>query len=144
VTRHPLQRVRDSIGTSRKTASGNYCKTLSAFQRSDQKFWHFSVVIPVWLDKTSSSPSRDSIGTSRKTGSGNYCKTLSASNCRIKSYGPFLPIFRSGATRPPLQRVGFHRYFKENGLRKLMLNIEVDPTVGSKLMSHFSRYSALA
>jgi hypothetical protein len=25
-----------------------------------------------------------------------------------------------------------------------MLNIEIDPTVGSKLMSHFSRYSALA
>ena len=59
-------------------ASGNYCKTLSAIQRSDQKLWHFSVVILVRLDKTSSSTSRDSIGTSMKTASGNYCKTLRA------------------------------------------------------------------
>jgi hypothetical protein len=28
--------TRDSIGNTRKTASGNYCKTLSAIQRSDQ------------------------------------------------------------------------------------------------------------
>jgi hypothetical protein len=28
---------RDSIGTTRKTASGNYCKTLRAIQRLDQK-----------------------------------------------------------------------------------------------------------
>jgi hypothetical protein len=47
----------DSLGTSRKTGYGNYCKTLSAIQRSDQKFWHFSAVLPVWSDKTSSSTS---------------------------------------------------------------------------------------
>jgi len=38
---------RDSIGTSRKTGSGNNCKTLRAIQRSDQKLWPFSTVIPV-------------------------------------------------------------------------------------------------
>jgi len=35
-------------------------------------------------------------------------------------------------------------YFKENGLRKLMKNIEGDPTVGSKVKADFSRYSGLA
>jgi hypothetical protein len=65
---------RDSIGTSRKTASRNYCETLSAIQRSDQKLWQFSPVIPFWLHKASSSTSKDSIGTTRKTASGNYSK----------------------------------------------------------------------
>ena len=45
----------DYLGTPRKTASGTYCKTLSAIQRSDQKFWPFSAVILVWRHKTSSS-----------------------------------------------------------------------------------------
>jgi hypothetical protein len=62
---------RDSIGTTRKTASGNYCKTLSAIQRSDQMLSPFSPVIPVWLHKASSSTNWDSIGTTRKTASGN-------------------------------------------------------------------------
>jgi hypothetical protein len=66
------------MGTSRKTGSGNYCKTFRAIQRSDQKLWRFSVVIPVWGDKTSSSSSRDSIGRTRKRASGNYCKYLRA------------------------------------------------------------------
>jgi len=70
---------RDSIGSTRKQASGNYCKYLRSIQRSDQKLWPFSDVIPVSRDKTSSSTSRDSIGTSRKMSSGNYCQTLSAS-----------------------------------------------------------------
>jgi hypothetical protein len=48
---------RDSIGTSRKTGSGNYCKTLRSIQLSDQNLWHISAVIPVWRDKTSSSTS---------------------------------------------------------------------------------------
>jgi hypothetical protein len=69
---------RDSIGTSRKTGSGNYWKTLRAIQRLDQKLWSFSAVIPVWRDKTSSSTSRDSTGSPRKRASGNYCKYLSA------------------------------------------------------------------
>jgi len=65
---------RDSIGTTRKKATGNYCKTLSAFQRSDQKLCPFSAFIPVWRDKTSSSTRRDSIFNTRETVSGNYCK----------------------------------------------------------------------
>jgi hypothetical protein len=60
---------RDSIGTTRKTASGNYCETLSSIQRSDQKLWPFSTFIPVWRDMTSTSTSRDSIGNTRKTAS---------------------------------------------------------------------------
>jgi len=66
------------LGTTRKTASGNYCKTFSAIQRSDQKLWPFSAVIPVLSDKTSYSSSRDSIGNTMKTASGNYCKTFMA------------------------------------------------------------------
>jgi hypothetical protein len=92
-----LLRSRDSIGISRKTGSANYCKTLSAIQLLDQKLWHFSVVIPVWLDKISSSPSRDSIGTSRKTGSGNYCKTLSAfqlSDRKLWTFSAYIPVWR--------------------------------------------------
>jgi hypothetical protein len=69
---------RASIGTTMKTASGNYCKTLSAIQRSDQKLWPFSAFIPVWRDMTSTSTSRDCICRTRKTTSGNYCETLSA------------------------------------------------------------------
>jgi len=51
---------------------------MCAIQRSDQMLWPFSAVIPVWLNKASSSRSRDSIANTRKTASGNYCKTLSA------------------------------------------------------------------
>jgi hypothetical protein len=32
-----------------------YSRTLSAIQRSDQKFWSFSAVFPVWRDQISSS-----------------------------------------------------------------------------------------
>jgi hypothetical protein len=64
----------DSIGTTRKTSFGNYCKTLSAIKRSDQKLWPFSAFILVWGDMTSSSTSRESIGTTRETTSRNYSK----------------------------------------------------------------------
>ena len=149
--------IRDSISNTRKTPSGNYCKTWSAIQRSDQNSWPFSAFIPAWRDMTSSSTSRDSIGTARKTASGNYCETVSAiqqsdqmlspfspvipvwlhkafsstsrdsigstrkrpsettvkfgarANGRIKKYGPFHLLFRSGSTRPPLQRLGIHK-----------------------------------
>jgi len=77
------------FGTSRKTGSGNYCKTLNAIQRWDQKFSPFSAVIPVWRDKTSSSPSRDSKGTSRKTASGKYFKTLSVIQRSDQNFWPF-------------------------------------------------------
>jgi hypothetical protein len=69
---------RDSIGITRKTASGNYCKYLSAIQRSDQNLWYSKAVILVWREKTSSSTSRVSIGSLRKTASENYCKNLRA------------------------------------------------------------------
>ena len=69
---------RDSISTTWKTASGNYCKTLSAIQRSDQKLWPSSAVIPVWHDKTSSSTSSDSMGTTMKMAFVIYSKTFSA------------------------------------------------------------------
>jgi len=59
---------RDSIGTTRKLAFGNYVKYLSAMQPSNENLGSFSAVIPVWLHKTSSSTSRDSIGSPRKTG----------------------------------------------------------------------------
>jgi hypothetical protein len=65
---------RDSIGNTRKTASGNYCNTLRAIQLSDQKWWPFSLVILVWLHKASSSTSKDSIRTTRKIASENYNK----------------------------------------------------------------------
>jgi hypothetical protein len=39
---------RGFIGNTRKTASGNYCKSLSAIQRSDQKLWPFSAFTPVF------------------------------------------------------------------------------------------------
>jgi hypothetical protein len=35
---------RDSIGTTRKRASGNFCKTLSAIQLSDEKFGPFQLL----------------------------------------------------------------------------------------------------
>jgi hypothetical protein len=83
---------RDSIGTTRKTASGNYCETVSAIQRSDQMLSPFSPVIPVWLCKASSSTTRDSIGTTRKTASGNYCETLSAIQRSDQMLSPFSPV----------------------------------------------------
>jgi len=94
------------MGSTRKAAFENYCKTLSAIQRSDQKLWPYSTVIPVWSDKTSYSSSRNSIGNTRKTASETTVKLSWRSNGRIKSYGPFQLFFRSGATRPPIHRVG--------------------------------------
>jgi hypothetical protein len=97
---------RDSFGSTMKTASGNYCKTFMAIQRSEQKLWPFSPVIPVWSDKTSYSASRDSMGNTMKTASETTVKLSWRSNGRIKSYCPFELLFRSGATRPPIHRVG--------------------------------------
>jgi len=94
------------MGNTMKTASGNYCKTLSGIQRSDQKLWPFSAVIPVWSDKTSYSLSRHSIRNTRKRPPETTVKLWARSNGRIKSYGPFQLLFRSRATRPPIHRVG--------------------------------------
>jgi len=87
---------RDSIGNTRKTASGNYCKTFMAIQRSDQMLCPFSPVILVWSDKTSYSSSRDSIGNTRKTASGNYCKTFMAiqrSDQKVWPFSIFIPVW---------------------------------------------------
>jgi hypothetical protein len=78
-------------------ASGNYCKTLSAIQRSNQKLWPFWAVITVWRDNTSSSMSRDSICATRKTASENYCRTLSTIQRSIQNLWPFsavIPVWR--------------------------------------------------
>jgi len=109
-----------SRGSTRKRASRNYCKYLSAITRSDQKLWPFSGVNPVWRHKTSSPSSRDSTCSTRKRASGNYCNYLRAIQRWIKSYGPFQLLFRSGATRPPFQLRGMHRYYKETGVQKLL------------------------
>ena len=77
---------------TRKTASGNSCKNLSAIQRSDQKLWPFSAIILVWRAKTASSTSTDSIGTTRKRSSGNYCKNLSAIQRSDQKLWPFSTI----------------------------------------------------
>jgi hypothetical protein len=80
---------------------GNYCKTLSAIQRSYQKLRPFSTVIPVWRDKTSSLTSRDSMGTARNTASGNYCKTLSAvqrSNKKLWPFSAVIPVWRDNTS----------------------------------------------
>jgi len=136
---------RDSIGTTRKTASGNYSETLSAIQRSDQMLWPFSPVIPACLHKASSSTSRDSISTTRKTASGNYCETLSAIQLSDQMLSPFFTCYSGLAPQGLLfNKLVFHRYYKENGLWKLLQNFERDPTVGSKVMALFSFYSGLA
>jgi len=83
--------------SSKETASGNYCKNLSSSQRSDQKLWPFSAVIPVWRHKTSSSTSRDSRGRPRKRASGIYYKYLSAiqrSDQKLEPFSAVIPVSR--------------------------------------------------
>jgi len=138
-------RSRDSTGTTRKTASGNYCKSLRAIQRSDQKLWPFSAFILVWRDMTSSSSSGDSIGTIRKTASANYCQTLRAiqrSDQKLWSFSPVISVWLHKASSSTskdsigtLGKTAFGNYRKK---------YERDPTVGSKFMALFSCYSDLA
>jgi hypothetical protein len=136
---------RASIGTTRKTASGNYCETVSAIQRSDQMLWPFSPVIPVWLHKASSSTSRDSIGNTRKTASGNYCKTLSAihrSDQKLWPFSAFIPVSRDKTTSSTSRdSIGNTR---ETVSVNYCKKYERDPTVESKVMALFSCYSGLA
>jgi len=77
-----------------------------AIQRSGQKVWPFSTVIPVWSDKTSYSSSRDSIGNTRKTASGNHNQTFIGIQRSDQNYCPFPLLFRSCVTIPSIQRVG--------------------------------------
>jgi hypothetical protein len=108
--------------TIAKTASGNYCKTLSSIPRSDQKLDPFSPFILVWRDRTFTSLSRDSIATTkkmeswnswhddtcsslssasfatkRKIASPNYCKTLSTiqrSDQKLELYSLVTLVYR--------------------------------------------------
>ncbi|KAL9347362.1 hypothetical protein Peur_058728 [Populus x canadensis] len=77
------------MATTRKTASGNYCKTLSTIQRSDQKLEPFWAVNLVWRDRKFASQSRDSIATTRKMASRNSCKhsgVIQRSDQRLRRY----------------------------------------------------------
>ena len=67
---------------------------------------------------TSSSTSRDSIGATRKTASGNYCER----HPKVRSNVIALFTCYSGLDPQGLlfNELGFHRYYKENGLRKLL------------------------
>ena len=103
-------------------ASRNYCKYWSAIQRSDQKLWHFSAVIPVWCHKTSSSSGRASIGNKSKWISRIYGNCLSMINGLIKSYGAFQLLFRSGVKRPPLQRVRIPQVVEGNETPETTVN----------------------
>jgi hypothetical protein len=135
---------RDSIGTTRKTASGNYCETLSAIQRSDQMLSPFSPVIPVWGDMTSTSSNWDSIGNTRKIASGNYCKTWSAiqrSDQKLWPFSAFIPVWRD-MTSSSTSR-DFIGTTRKTASRNYW-SLERDPTVGSKFMAIFSFYSGLA
>jgi hypothetical protein len=63
-------------------------------QRSDQKLWASSTVIPVWSDTTSYSWSRESMGNTMKTASGNYCKTFMAIQRSDQKLWPFSTVIR--------------------------------------------------
>jgi len=102
----PHSVIRDSMGNTMKTTSGNYCTTFIAIQRSDQKLLPFSTVIPVWSDKTPIHRVGIPSVIQGKRPPETSVKLSWRSNGRIKSYGPFQLLFRSGATRPPIHRVG--------------------------------------
>jgi len=137
---------RDSVGTSRKTVFGNYCKTLSAIQRSDRKLWPFSAVIPVWRGKTNSSTSSDSIRTSRKTGSGNYCKPLSTiqrSDQKLWPFSAVIPVWRgktnsstSSDSIRTSRKTGSGNYCKTlSAIQRSDQKLSRHPTVASKVMA---------
>jgi len=95
----------DSRSTPWKMASINSYKSLIEIQRSNQKLWSFQTVTLAWCDQTSSSLSIASTSTLRKGPPETPIKFWSQSNGRIKSYGPFEPLFWHGSTRPPPHRV---------------------------------------
>jgi len=133
------------LGNSRKTGSGNYCKTLNAIQRWDQKLWPFSAVIPVWQDKTSSSSSRDSKGTSRKSASENYCKSLSAIQRSDQKFWPFsavIPVWQDKTSSSPSKdSKGTSRKTSSGNYCKTLSAIQRSD---QKLWPFFGCYSGLA
>jgi len=135
---------RASICTTSKTASGNYCETLSAIQRSDQMLWPFSPVIQVWHHKASSSTIRDSISNTRKSASRNYCKTWSAiqrSDKKIWPFSPVIPVWLHKASSSTIRDSISNTRKTASGN---YCNLERDPTVESKFMVIFNFYSSLA
>jgi hypothetical protein len=136
---------RDSIGKTRTMASGNYCETLSAIQRSDQKLRPFSTVTLVWRDKTTSSMSRDSIGNRRKTVSGNYYNTLRAiqwSDQKLWPFSPVIPVWlHKASSSTSKDSIGTTRKTASGNYNK---KYKRDPTVRLKFMALFSCYSDLA
>jgi hypothetical protein len=133
------------MGNTRKTASEKYCKTFMAIQRSDQKLWPFSIVIPVWSDKTSYSSSRNSIGNKRKTASGKYCKTFMAiqrSDQKLWPFSTVIPVWSDKTSYSSSRNsIGNTRKMASGNYCK---NFKRDPTVGSKAMALFCCYSSLA
>jgi hypothetical protein len=95
----------DSTSTTRKTASGNSCKSLREIQRSDQKLWPFRTGTLVSNDDTSSSPSGDSSSTPRKPASRNSCKNLREIQRSDQKLWPFQTGLLFRATRSPRHRV---------------------------------------
>ena len=114
---------RDSIGTSRKTGSGNYCKTLRAIQRSDQSYSPFQMLVR--FGKTR--PPLQRVGIPQVVqGNGppeTTVKLLARSNDWIKRYGAFQLLFRSGATRRRLHRVGIPQVVQGKVLPETTVNI---------------------
>jgi len=136
---------RDSICTTRTSASENYCETLSEIQRSDQMLSPFSPVIPVWIHKASSSTNWDSIGTTRKTGSGNYCETVSAiqrSDQMLSPFSPLIPVWlhkassstsRDSVTVSKVHEVHASAGWPKQGLRVLAAMPSVGEIVSADL-----------
>jgi hypothetical protein len=94
------------MGSPRKTASGKYCKTFMAIQRSDQKWCPFQLL----FRSGATTPPIHRVGIlsvmQGKRPPKTTVKLWARSNGRIKSYGPIQLLFWSGATRPPIQRLG--------------------------------------
>jgi hypothetical protein len=53
------------------------------------------------------------MGSPRKTASGKYCKTFMAIQRSDQKCCPFQLLFRSGATTPPIHRVGIPSVIQE-------------------------------
>jgi hypothetical protein len=134
--------IRDSISNTRKTPSGNYCKTWSAIQRSDQNLLPFSAFIPAWRHMTSSSTSRDSIRTTRKTASGNYCETVRAIQRSDQMLSPFshvIPVWlHKASSSTSRDSIGTTRKTASGNY------CERDPTVRSNVIALFTCYSGVA
>jgi len=135
---------RDYIETPKKTASKNSCKHLRAIQRSDRKLWPFWPVTQVWPTR----PLRHRVGIPYQP-YGKWPPEMSGkiwawSNGRIKCYGYFNHLLKSGRPDLLLTELGFHINPKYKSFRKLVQKFEGDLTVGSKVTAILTRYADLA